>query len=61
MSLLVLSRRKDEALHIGNDIKVIVTKITKGRVYLGVDAPKSTVVMRGEKARAAGGNDAGSR
>ena len=45
--MLVLSRKKNEALVIG-DATVVVIDIRGDRVRLGVDAPKETPVFRRE-------------
>ena len=45
--MLVLTRRKDEAIFI-NDIKVTVVDLKNGSVKLGIDAPKDVVVHRQE-------------
>lgn len=49
--MLVLSRKVDEGLHIGNDIHVKVLEIKRGRVRLGVEAPRGTSVLRDELER----------
>lgn len=46
--MLVLSRRAGQSIMIGKDIKVTVTKLANGQVWLGIDAPKSIVVDREE-------------
>lgn len=46
--MLVLSRRKDQVIWIGNDIKITVVGIGDGRVRLGIDAPKDVVINRQE-------------
>jgi carbon storage regulator len=46
--MLVLTRRKDEEIFIDGGISVRVLKIEGGQVRLGVEAPKETVIMRGE-------------
>lgn len=46
--MLVLTRKLKETLRIGNDITITVTKVGKGSVRLGVQAPRDLVVMRGE-------------
>jgi len=50
--MLVLSRRPDTAIQIGRDIKVTVLSIRNRRVKLGIDAPRSISVWRGELRRA---------
>ncbi|MGA2443689.1 MAG: carbon storage regulator [Thermoguttaceae bacterium] len=46
--MLVLSRSCDTAIRIGSDITVKVLEIHKGRVKLGIEAPKGLSVWREE-------------
>ena len=46
--MLVLSRRKDESLFIGEDIKVTVLDIRGGQVRIGITAPTYVKVFREE-------------
>lgn len=46
--MLVLSRKKGEAIVIGNDITIVVISIEGGRVKLGIDAPQNVEVHRKE-------------
>lgn len=46
--MLVLSRRMNEKLHLGDNITISVVKVTGGRVRLAIDAPKDTKISRGE-------------
>jgi carbon storage regulator len=46
--MLVLSRRCDTAIQIGRDIKVTVLSIRSRQVKLGIDAPSSIRIWRGE-------------
>lgn len=46
--MLVLSRRKDETIVIGEDIRVTVVDIRGDTVRLGITAPKSIPVYRKE-------------
>lgn len=46
--MLILTRRVGEGLMFGDDIHVIVTQINGGQVKLGIDAPRSTRVLRDE-------------
>jgi len=45
--MLVLSRKKDESIMIG-DIKVVIVEIRGDKVRLGVEAPKEVPVHRRE-------------
>ncbi len=46
--MLVLSRKLRESIKIGDDITVTVTEIGQNQVRLGIDAPKTVKVLRGE-------------
>ena len=46
--MLVLSRRIDESLIIGDDVKITVLGISGGQVRLGIAAPKEVSVHREE-------------
>ena len=46
--MLVLSRKLDESLFIGDDIKVTVLDIRGGQVRIGITAPNSVKVYREE-------------
>jgi len=46
--MLVLSRKLDESIVIGEDIEVKIISIEKGVVKLGIEAPKSISIVRSE-------------
>ncbi len=46
--MLVVSRKKDESIIIGENIKITVVEIAKDRIRLGVDAPESVKIVRSE-------------
>lgn len=46
--MLVLSRRSDESIIIGNDIKITVLDIGMSQVRLGITAPRDITVHREE-------------
>jgi carbon storage regulator len=46
--MLILSRKKNECIVIGDSIKIFVVQIRRGEVQLGIDAPKETPVHREE-------------
>ena len=48
INLLVLSRRRDQTLVIGDNVEVTVLEIKGGQVRLGINAPKAVAVHRGE-------------
>ena len=47
-NLLVLSRRRDQTLVIGDNVDVTILEIKGGQVRLGIYAPKAVPVHRGE-------------
>ena len=47
-NLLVLSRRRDQTLVIGDNVEVTVLEIKGGQVRLGINDPKEVSVNRGE-------------
>ena len=49
--MLVLSRKVGERIQIGNDVELVVTAIQGNRVQLGIAAPKSVRITRGELAK----------
>lgn len=46
--MLVLSRKKDEKIIIGDNITLMVIEIRGDKVRLGIDAPKEVSVHRQE-------------
>ncbi len=46
--MLVLSRRKDESIMIGDDVEVTIVDIRGDKVRLGITAPKTISVHRRE-------------
>lgn len=48
--MLVLSRKKDEKIMIGNDITVTITEIRGDKVRVGIEAPADVPVDRQEVA-----------
>lgn len=46
--MLVLKRKLDEKIVIGNDITIMVLEIRGDSVKLGIDAPKGVTVHRQE-------------
>ena len=49
--MLVLSRRENERIKVGDSIVVTVVKVTGDRVRLGIEAPLDVLVLRGELQR----------
>lgn len=46
--MLVLSRKLGEKIHIGPDITVTVVDIDRGKIRLGIDAPRDVQIYRPE-------------
>jgi carbon storage regulator len=46
--MLVLSRRKDESIMIGDDVEITIVDVRGDKVRLGITAPKSIPVHRRE-------------
>ena len=46
--MLVLSRHNREEIVIGDDIRITVLNVLKGRVRLGFVAPRDVHIVRGE-------------
>lgn len=46
--MLVVSRKQDESIVIGNEIEIVVVRIDRNTVRLGIKAPRSISVHRKE-------------
>lgn len=46
--MLVLSRKINEAIIIGENIRVVVVDIDRGKIRLGIEAPKGITIDREE-------------
>lgn len=46
--MLVLSRRNDESIMIGENVEVVIVYVRGNKVRLGITAPKSVSVHRKE-------------
>jgi carbon storage regulator len=46
--MLVLSRRLDESIWIGDDVRLTILQIQNNRVRLGIDAPQNVAIRRSE-------------
>ena len=59
--MILLSRKGDEALFIGEDIVIKLTRVAGGRALIGMRAPKEVKVLReeiaGESAERDGSGD----
>ncbi len=50
--MLILTRKKDEAIRIGDDIVITVVAVEKNSVRIGIEAPKELRILREELAQA---------
>lgn len=46
--MLVITRKKDEGLFVGDDIKITVVELSKDRVRIGIEAPDNVKIVRNE-------------
>jgi len=46
--MLILTRKRDDSIRIGEDIIVRVMRTNRGSVKIGIEAPESVRIMRGE-------------
>ena len=46
--MLVLSRKQNQKIRIGNDIIITIVNISDGSVKIGIDAPTSVKILRDE-------------
>ena len=46
--MLVISRKINEKIKIGDNIEVYVISIDKNQIKLGIEAPKEVTILRGE-------------
>ena len=46
--MLVLTRKRNEKIRIGNEIVITVTQIENGKVKLGIEAPAEIRILRSE-------------
>ncbi len=45
--MLVLTRRKDETILIGKEIKILILKTDRREIQLGIQAPSKLKISRG--------------
>lgn len=48
--MLVLSRKAGEEIYIGDNIRLVVNRVSSNRVTIGIAAPESVHIVRGELA-----------
>lgn len=46
--MLVLSRKLGEKIYVGTDICITVVDIDRGKIRLGIEAPRETAIYRAE-------------
>ena len=46
--MLVLSRKKNDSIIIGENIKITILECKDDRVSIGIDAPREINIIRGE-------------
>ena len=46
--MLVLSRKSNETIKIGDDIEIRILEVKGDTVRIGIEAPKSVDILRGE-------------
>jgi carbon storage regulator len=46
--MLILSRKAEQSIQIGNNVRIQVLDIQGGRVKIGIEAPSSVSILRGE-------------
>ena len=44
--MLVITRKKDESLLIGDDIEIKIVKVEDGSVKLAISAPRDVTILR---------------
>jgi len=46
--MLIVTRRKGQRIVLGNDIEIVITDISRSGVKIGIVAPSSLTILRGE-------------
>lgn len=46
--MLILTRRSQEKIHVGDTITITVTRVGNGKVRLAIEAPAEVKILRGE-------------
>ncbi len=46
--MLVLTRKPNQAIVIGDDIKIVIVSVDRDQVRLGIEAPRDIAVHRSE-------------
>jgi carbon storage regulator len=56
--MLVLSRKADETILVGDDVRITIVRVSGTQVRVGIDAPHETLILRGELAEEASRGEA---
>ena len=46
--MLIITRRKGQRIVLGHDIEIVITDISRSGVKIGIIAPTTTTILRGE-------------
>jgi len=46
--MLIVTRRKGQRIVLGNDIEIVISDISRSGVKIGIIAPSSLTILRGE-------------
>jgi carbon storage regulator len=46
--MLIITRRKGQRIVLGHDIEIVITDISRSGVKIGIVAPTTTTILRGE-------------
>ena len=46
--MLILTRKKDEAIRLGEDIRIVLVQVKGGQVRIGIECPSHVRVLREE-------------
>ncbi|UUO08719.1 carbon storage regulator [Blastopirellula sp. J2-11] len=46
--MLILSRKIGETIHVGDNVTIVINRISGNRVTVGIEAPNQVRILRGE-------------
>ncbi|WP_457561033.1 carbon storage regulator [Caminibacter sp.] len=46
--MLVISRKENQRIKIGENIEIVIVEIGKGQVKIGIEAPRDVQILRSE-------------